>query len=69
MCLANISADATLRLTELYATMIREEGLLIASGIVSDRFEECRERLEHNSFKIIHHFEEAFWSCIVAQKI
>lgn len=69
ICLANISADATLRLAGLYAKMIKRKGTLIASGIVSDRFEECRDRLEANNFRIIQHVEEAFWSCIVAERI
>ena len=69
ICFANISADATLRLASLYALLVKQGGVLIASGIVSDRFEECRQRLEENSFQIVRHLEEAFWSCVVAQRI
>jgi len=69
ICFANISADATLRLASLYALLVKQGGALIASGIVSDRFEECRQRLEENNFQIVRHLEEAFWSCIVAQRI
>ena len=69
ICFANISADATLRLASLYALLVKQGGALIASGIVSDRFEECRQRLEENNFQIVRHLEEAFWSCVVAQRI
>ncbi len=68
ICFANISADATLRLAGLYSNIVKKEGTLIVSGIVSDRFEECRDQLEQNHFKIIKHIEEDFWSCIVAKR-
>ena len=68
ICFANISADATLRLAGLYSNIVKKEGNLIVSGIVSDRFEECRDQLEQNHFKIIKHIEEDFWSCIVAKR-
>ena len=69
ICFANISADATLRLANLYGLLLKRGGVLIASGIVSDRFEECKARLEGNNFRIVRHAEEAFWSCIVAERI
>ncbi|MBE3579774.1 MAG: 50S ribosomal protein L11 methyltransferase [Caldanaerobacter subterraneus] len=64
---ANIIADAIIRLIPDVLPHIKEGGLFLASGIVKDRFEEVKERAEE-FFEIIDMKEEKEWLSILMKE-
>ncbi|AAM24213.1 ribosomal protein L11 methyltransferase [Caldanaerobacter subterraneus subsp. tengcongensis MB4] len=64
---ANIIADAIIRLIPDVLPHLKEEGLFLASGIIKDRFEEVKERAEE-FFEIIDMKEEKEWLSILMKK-
>ncbi|MDI3519571.1 MAG: ribosomal protein methyltransferase [Caldanaerobacter sp.] len=64
---ANIIADAIIRLIPDVLPHLKEEGLFLASGIIKDRFEEVKERAEE-FFEIIDMKEEKEWLSILMKE-
>jgi ribosomal protein L11 methyltransferase len=66
---ANIVADVIIALTPTANKLLKDDGVFITSGIISDREQDVKDALSENGFKIIGSFEKADWRAIVCNKI
>ena len=64
---ANIVADIVMMLTSDIKKVIKEDGVFISSGIISERVSEVRNFIESNGFEIIEIRERRGWAAIKAQ--
>ncbi len=64
--LANIVADAIIRLSEDVGDFMSENGVFITSGIIDERQNEVETALFENGFKIIDKKEENGWALFTA---
>lgn len=65
---ANIVAGIIIEMSDLFLTSLKNNGYLIASGIISERENEVREALEKTGFTVIDTASEDDWSVILAKK-
>lgn len=65
---ANILADIILKLIPDAWNRLKVGGLLIGSGIISEKREEVMERLEETGFTLLYHFQMEDWTAFIAQK-
>jgi len=64
---ANIVADVITALTPTAKSMIKSDGVFIASGIIADRLEDVKNALTENGFYIIGIFEKSDWRAVVCK--
>ena len=64
--LANIVADVIIKLAPYAKSCIAPEGIMIASGIITERLEEVVNSLKTSGLKIIDTKEQGGWCCVVA---
>ncbi|MDI6617412.1 MAG: 50S ribosomal protein L11 methyltransferase [Clostridiales bacterium] len=63
---ANIIADAIIKISEIVPKFLKEGGVFISSGIISDRLSDTRDVLLNNGFKIIEIKEMGEWVAIAS---
>jgi len=65
---ANIVADIILAMKELFASLLKDEGRLVLSGIISERAEEVAEGMKSAGFEAITIRERGGWTAILEKK-
>ncbi|MGI6664090.1 MAG: 50S ribosomal protein L11 methyltransferase [Christensenellaceae bacterium] len=65
---ANIVANVILAMQPLFFDTLKENGTLVASGIILDRLEEVKSNYQKNHFTIMETFLEGEWAAIVMRK-
>lgn len=65
---ANIVANVILAMQPLFFDTLKENGTLVASGIILDRLEEVKIHYQKNHFTIMETFLEGEWAAIVMRK-
>jgi len=65
---ANLSADVILSLMPEISRFLKNEGVLILSGIIKNREQDVLNALLKTGFSILEHKEENEWVCIVTSK-
>lgn len=66
--LANILADVIIPLCGIVSPFLKKDGLLICSGILTQKAGEVREALLQNHYHIIEENELGEWICFTARK-
>jgi len=66
---ANIVADIIIRLLDDIERIITEDGILIASGIISTREEDVKEALKNIGYEVLETKYERDWVALSAKKI
>lgn len=66
---ANILADTVIELTPRVASMLRPQGLFIASGIVADRMDDVTRALGDACFRILEERADDVWRAVVAERL
>ena len=64
---ANILAEIICILTEDVKRVLKQDGYFITSGIIHDRVEMVRRKLENSGFEVLEINTEGEWNCIVAK--
>ena len=62
---ANIVADIIIRMAPDVGTYIADDGVLLASGIISERAADVVSALEGNGLKVVERAEENGWCALV----
>ena len=65
--LANIVADVIIALAGAVRPLMKEGGTFICSGIIDDRAEEVRSRLEENGFAVEEANQSEGWFSFVCR--
>ena len=65
---ANILADILIHLTEDAYRLVKDEGYLIMSGIISEKWEMVRESAEAAGFFLETHMIQGEWNACVFKK-
>jgi ribosomal protein L11 methyltransferase len=65
---ANIMAEAIVKLSSIIKPYLKDKGIFISSGIIIDRLSNVLKALEQEDFKIIHVEQMGEWVSVVAQK-
>ena len=63
--LANISSNIIMKYSNEMKRKLNQNGILIASGILSKNIEETLEKLQKAGFKLLSQTEEEEWECLV----
>lgn len=66
---ANIFADIIIGVTEDVKKVLKHEGLFISSGIIVERLEDVRQKIESSGFEIIEILKESGWVAIVSKQV
>ena len=64
---ANIVADVIVPLMPLAGTFVREGGIFIASGIITERLDEVLAAFEHGGMNVVAQSELEGWHCIIGR--
>lgn len=65
---ANIVADIIIRMAPDVGRYMKDDAILLASGIITERAEEVIAELEANSLKIVRRLDDNGWCALVVQK-
>ena len=65
---ANIVADIIIRMTPDVGQYMKDDAVLLASGIITERADEVIEVLESNGFKVIENLTENGWCALALKK-
>lgn len=65
---ANIVADVIIAMCGLFDRYLKQDGVLICSGIISQREDEVKEALEQSGFETVSRHEKQDWSALVLRK-
>lgn len=65
---ANILADVIISLSRIVGRYLRKDGILIASGILTEKAEEVRGALRQQKFALVDESTQGEWVCIIARK-
>ena len=65
---ANIVADIIIRMAPDVGAYMKDDAILLASGIITERAEEVIEHLEANKLKIVRRLDDNGWCALVVQK-
>jgi len=66
--LANIVADVIISLSGIVPSQLKDNGILIASGIINERLEEVIAALESNGFEILEINKKGEWAGVVCRR-
>jgi ribosomal protein L11 methyltransferase len=66
---ANLTLDVILRLMPHFPRLLKPEGWLILSGLLTEQVETVKERLGGYGFQGIQVFRQQEWACIIAVKM
>ncbi|MCX7715702.1 MAG: 50S ribosomal protein L11 methyltransferase [Clostridia bacterium] len=62
---ANIVADVIIALVPSVPALLKEGGVFIASGIISDRIDDVEIALEENGFSVLNTLRRGDWACLI----
>ena len=65
---ANIVADVILGMRELFRSLLKEDGRLILSGIISERADEVAAGMSEAGFEAVTVRERGGWTAILEKK-
>lgn len=65
---ANIIADAIIKLSSSIGQFLKEDGIYITSGIILNRLEDVETALRENGFQIYEILREGDWAALVCRK-
>ena len=65
---ANIVADIIIRMAPDVSAYMKDDAILLASGIITERAEEVIAELENNKLKIVRRLDDNGWCALVVQK-
>ena len=65
---ANIVADIIIRMAPDVSRYMKDDAILLASGIITERAEEVIEQLESNQLKVVRRLDDNGWCALVVQK-
>ena len=65
---ANIVADIIIRMAPDVSRYMKDDAILLASGIITERAEEVIAELENNKLKIVRRLDDNGWCALVVQK-
>ncbi|MBQ8341572.1 MAG: 50S ribosomal protein L11 methyltransferase [Clostridia bacterium] len=65
---ANIVADIIIRMAPDVGAYMKDDAILLASGIITERAEEVIGELEANKLKIVRRLDDNGWCALVVQK-
>ncbi len=65
---ANIVADVIIGISDFVLDAIEADGYYIMSGIIDDRENDVKEKLQQLNFNVVETLYQEGWVCIVAQK-
>ncbi|MFI3115074.1 MAG: 50S ribosomal protein L11 methyltransferase [Clostridia bacterium] len=65
---ANIVADVIIGMKEILYNSVADDGFLVTSGIISERYKEVQDKLEEQGFKLVKFFEKNDWVALVMKK-
>lgn len=65
---ANILADVIVSLSGVVGQFLKENGILIASGILTEKADEVRNALQSHGFTILEETTQGEWVCITARQ-
>lgn len=65
---ANIVADVIIRLLRFAKDLLRENGRMILSGIITERGDEVRRAITENGFTLLEEQEKKGWLCMVIER-
>lgn len=68
LAVANILADVIIPLSDYIGEFIKEDGIFISSGILSQKADDVQQALQKNHFKIIETNTMGEWVAFVAKK-
>ena len=68
MAFANIVADIVIPLSAMVPDFIRDKGIFICSGIISERLNDVTEALNKNGFEILEITRKKDW-CAIASRL
>ncbi|MBQ8824356.1 MAG: 50S ribosomal protein L11 methyltransferase [Ruminococcus sp.] len=66
---ANIVSDVLKAMAPLFNTCLKDNGILIVSGIISERKDEVIETIIANDFVVLEEKEQSGWAAVKLQKI
>jgi ribosomal protein L11 methyltransferase len=66
LVVANIVADAVIRLSDMAQSWLKPEGLLVISGIITERAEDVRAALTRNNWRTVGEWSADNWHCLAA---
>ena len=66
MAFANIVADIVIPLSAMVPDFIRDKGIFICSGIISERLNDVTEALNKNGFEILEITRKKDWCAIAS---
>lgn len=59
---ANIVADVIIAMGGIFPEFLKEKGILIISGIITERIDEVLKSLENSGFKVLEVYEKEGWN-------
>ncbi|MBE6702840.1 MAG: 50S ribosomal protein L11 methyltransferase [Ruminococcaceae bacterium] len=65
---ANIVADIIIRMAPDVSRYMKEDAILLASGIITERAEEVIGELEKNQLRVVRRLDDNGWCALVVQK-
>lgn len=65
---ANIVADIIIRMTPDVATYLKDDGVLLASGIIDERCQDVIDAFEKNGFAVVESITENGWCGLAVKK-
>lgn len=65
---ANIVADVIIAMRGLFDRYLKQDGVLICSGIISQRADEVKQALEQGGFETVSRHEKQDWTALVLRK-
>ncbi|MFA5657698.1 MAG: 50S ribosomal protein L11 methyltransferase [Oscillospiraceae bacterium] len=65
---ANIVADVLIAMSGLFGRLLAENGVLVLSGIITERQREVTDAVEENGFSVCDIHEQEGWSAVMMRK-
>jgi ribosomal protein L11 methylase PrmA len=65
---ANIVADIIIRMNPDVAKYLKDDGVILASGIITERADDVIASFEANGFKIVEKVEDNGWCALAVKK-
>ncbi len=64
---ANIVADIIISMAPLFRRFMKDDAILVTSGIIYKQIAEVKEALKQNGFEILEEHEENDWYCLISR--
>lgn len=68
LVVSNILADVIMKVTPDVHTVLKKQGIFIASGIIDAKLEEVTQVLEQNNFTVLEVHHDGHWVSVVSKK-